>query len=165
MRVRPLGEHVGDVRWTCLSFLQKFSLPDAPHPTGPPRSANKGLRIGNLLMSQEVRRARVFFETASNGAQVSVLRRTLQHEPWQVSWLKATRVCRLPSFPRLSVEWCRRQRLFVYSGGTAPVSLRTSLLSPIRAPWVMSVVSRWSRSSTIRVAARQLCGTIARRAR
>jgi len=37
--------------------------------------------------------------------KASVLRRTLQHKPWQVSWLKATLACRPPSFPGHSTEW------------------------------------------------------------
>jgi hypothetical protein len=40
------------------------------------------------------------FKRASYRAQVSVLRRTLQHEPWQVSWLKATLACRPTFLPR-----------------------------------------------------------------
>jgi hypothetical protein len=74
--------------------------------------------------------------------KVSVLRRTLQLQPWQVSWLKdGTRVS-AAYLPQRPAEWSCWQLLFVYSGGTAPVSLRTSLLSPQRAPWVIPLVSR-----------------------
>jgi hypothetical protein len=70
-------------------------------------------------------------------SKVSVLRRKLQFEP--LAGLLAQRfACQPISFPDCFIEWCFRPSIFVYSGGTAPVFLRTSLLSPQWAPWVSS---------------------------
>jgi hypothetical protein len=84
------------VRSTWLCCLQWGSLPDERHGMRAARAAASRMvsdRRGRWGR-EDLDGARVFFEGAIEWTQVSVLRRTLQHEPWQVSWLKVTLACR-----------------------------------------------------------------------
>jgi hypothetical protein len=96
-----------------------------------------GSSILPIASQGDAREGKRGFSSFEPGAisKVSVLRRKLQFEP--LAGLLAQRLASLPiSFPDCFIEWYSRPNIFVYSGGTAPVFLRTSLLSPQWAPWV-----------------------------